>query len=81
MVTDNDRREWLHHPVTQEFIGLLQGNVQETFEAWGRGVYVGDNPDATAQANAKALGGIAAYRAILEYFDGLKAMENEDAGS
>lgn len=79
MITDNDRREWAFHPVTREFLELLAGNRQTTLEAWARSAYVGETIEQTAQANAKALGGVAAYDNILEYLEGLtKDMENEN---
>ena len=79
MITDTDRREWFHHPVTQEFIGHLAESRQVTMENWSRAAYTGDSGEVTLQANAKALGGIACLTNLLDNLMNLnRDMENED---
>ena len=54
-------REWLHHPVTQEFRKALQGLVVEAMENWSNGAFVGQ-----PLSEAGALGYIKGLRAMIE---------------
>ena len=54
-------REWLHHPVTQEFRKALQGLVDEAKDNWSNGAFVRD-----PLSEAGAIGYIKGLRALIE---------------
>lgn len=57
-ITQQDRMEWAHSPVTQELLAELRGSKQETMEAWASEVFIGVNAEETSVKNATALGGV-----------------------
>ena len=55
-VGSREWEEWMAHPVTRAFILHLKQRRWLALEDWGRGAFMGEVPDATLQANARALG-------------------------
>ena len=64
-----DKREWVQHPVTQELIKELLGDLSNLKEAWGDGVYTTESIEGTVQQNAKALGKVEAVGDILSWIE------------
>lgn len=58
VIQDRDRKEWAHHPVTQEFLSNLKETRQGTLEAWGSGNLTRASIDETVQVNSEAIGGV-----------------------
>jgi len=70
-IQDADRKEWAHHPVTQEFLQQLRNSKQDTMEAWASEAFIGEGIEATAMQNATALGGV---RVLVEMIDQLEEL-------
>jgi hypothetical protein len=73
-VTDRDRQEWAHSPVTQEFLAGLSESKLETMLTWSREGYTQDTAEGTLQANAKALGGVAVLDQVVELVESYKGL-------
>lgn len=77
-ITDRDRQEWAHHPVTEEFLRLLRESRQETLESWAAEVYVGETAERTAQCNAKALGGVNMLEQVVGLVEGWRVVVQDE---
>ena len=77
-ITQQDRQEWAHHPVTQEWLEQLQASKAETMEAWASEAFVGATPEATAIYNAAALGGVRVLKELIGEIETLKHPEGEE---
>jgi hypothetical protein len=75
-ITDTMRQAWARDPVTQEHLRNLHASKQETMELWAREGYIGETGEVTLQANAKALGGVAALNQLIDGIEGL--LESEE---
>jgi hypothetical protein len=75
IITDDERYEWAHHPVTEEFLSRLTEAKQETMIAWTQEAFVGDNEHRTVVYNATALGGMRVLNNNIEYITGLRDHE------
>ena len=75
MITDMDRSEWAHHPVTVEYVKTLLESKQATMEAWANEEYVGDTSGRTVEINAKALGGVDMLNKAMRVIDSYKITE------
>ena len=75
VITDDERYEWAHHPVTKEFLARLTEAKQDTMEAWSQEAFVGDNAERTVVFNATALGGMRVLTNNIEYITGLRDRE------
>jgi hypothetical protein len=58
VITSKEWQEWAHHPLTKEFKKLILDSKEGTKDVWSAGGYVGETLEATALANAGALGAI-----------------------
>ena len=75
MVTQQDREEWIYHPVTVELVEFLKESRQATLEEWGKERYVAATGEQTLQMNAKALGGMDFLNKLLDHLDSFKPVE------
>lgn len=66
-IREQDRSEWVQHPVTQEFLGHLRGTLEETMIDWTREAFTGSSLEQGALQNAKALGGAAVLSDIIDH--------------
>ena len=78
-ITRQDREEWFHHPVTQEFLQGLRSDRQDTMETWARQGFVGDTPELSAQLNVGALGGMDVLTQVIDQIMDCRAVEGERA--
>ena len=78
VITRQERQEWAHHPVTQEWLEQLQESKAETMEAWAAEAFVGATPEATQSFNATALGGVRVLKQLIEEIESLKRTEGEE---
>lgn len=78
-ITRQDREEWFHHPVTQEFLQGLREDRQNVMETWAQKGFVGDTPAMSAQLNVAALGGMDVLTQVIEQIMEHKAVEGERA--
>ena len=62
--------EWKQHPATRAFLYDLRERQQEGMEAWAAYEYQKDRADATALANARALGGMEILKSLVEFLEG-----------
>lgn len=69
-ITSVDRAEWLHHPVTQEFLHNLRVTKQGTMEDWAKQSFPSEIE------NAAALGGIQVIDQILERVDAMRITDD-----
>lgn len=74
-ITEQDRTEWAHHPVTQEWLQQLRDSKQDTMEAWASESFVGKGCESTAMQNATALGGVRVLAALIELVEDLTLFE------
>ena len=74
-VTQQDRRDWTAHPVTQEFLKVILESRQLTMETWAKEGYTGATAEQSALMNTKALGGIDTLDKVLELIEGYKETE------
>ena len=65
-ITQQDRMDWAHHPVTEEFLQQLVDSKQDTMEAWAAEKFTAHTPEGTAVVNATALGGIRVLDQLIE---------------
>jgi hypothetical protein len=72
-LNDQDRYEWTHHPVTQEFMGQLSASLQEAKDAWAGEQFVATTPELSMQHNATALGGVRVLKDLLEQYETMKS--------
>lgn len=72
VVTDKDRQEWAHHPVTLELVATLLASKADAMENWARERFVDENPLVAAQKNAAAIGGIRVVDQILDLVENFK---------
>ena len=78
VIQSQDREEWAHHPVTQEFLkGLIEAR-QQTLEVWAREGYVAETGEKTLQANAKALGGVDLLTQTIELIEGYTQVADDN---
>ena len=75
MIHQEDRKEWYHNPVTQEFLQMLKSDEQDGMEAWAAEAFTGPTVEATAMANAKALGGMNMLRQVIDLVESFKGGE------
>lgn len=69
-ITAVDRAEWVHHPVTMEFLQILKESKQETMEMWASEAF--ESPE----QNAAAIGGIRVIDQILDRVDAMKITDD-----
>lgn len=77
VVTKAERETWLRHPCTQALKQALYGDFMGIYDSWGNGEFTKDSVDATAQANAKALGQIQATEAVVEWIEGIVEVSDD----
>ena len=75
VITDIERMEWAHHPVTLEFMERLENALQEAKDAWAGEAFIGSNAELTSIYNATAIGGVRVLKDNIEYITGLRARE------
>lgn len=75
-ITQQDRREWAHHPVTQEFLKDLLESKAQTLDVWARGGYTAPTMAATVVSNANALGGVSVLQQLIEKIGDYQALED-----
>ena len=63
---EEEYRDWLSHPVTQEFRELLRNWREDLKAQWEQGNFVGTSWEVTALANAEALGQVNMLKKLLE---------------
>lgn len=80
-ITQNDRYEWAHHPVTKEFLGLLHETREDTKEAWAREKFTAGTIELSAVTNAAALGGISVLDQAIGIIEGHQADDGSDAAT
>lgn len=71
-ITEQDRSEWYHHPVTQAYLQSLRDGVEEIKENWSLRGYVGDSLEQGALSNAKAIGEVDALRETIAWIESLR---------
>ncbi len=64
---ENDRIEWLQNPCTGALLKYLECDMLRFVDQWVNGSFTGENVDATAQLNAKALGSMQTLDNILDW--------------
>jgi antitoxin component HigA of HigAB toxin-antitoxin module len=74
-LNDQDRYEWAHHPVTQEFMKKLQDSLEEAKDAWAAEQFVAATPELSMQYNATALGGVRVLKELLDQFETMKLFQ------
>ena len=77
-LTQADRKQWAHSPVTEEFLTGLQESKQEAMEAWAKEAFIGSDMAATAQMNATAIGGIRVLDQLIEVITEYRQSPDED---
>ena len=65
-ISQADRDEWFHSPVTQAFLGELMSVKAEGKEDWAREAFVGSTAEQSHLMNAKALGGIITLQSVID---------------
>ena len=65
-ITAQDRKNWVHHSVTQELLVHLREAKQETMGTWAVEGYVGKTGEETLLQNATALGGMRVLDQVIE---------------
>ena len=76
-LTQADRKQWAHNPVTEEFMQGLKEARQEAMEAWAKEAFVGDDAASSAQMNAAALGGIRVLDQVIEDITEFRQIDEE----
>lgn len=71
VIQEQDRQEWAHGAVTQEFLQTLRESKQEAMEVWASEGFVGKTIEETAIQTAAALGGM---RVLVELIDKIEAL-------
>lgn len=69
-VNDDEIREWRHLDATKAFLADLRERVSEGKDSWASQLYQKDSLEATALANAKALGGMQVLQTLIEFLEG-----------
>ena len=64
-------KEWAAHPCTSAFVEWLQQAQADTKDAWAQEQFVGATSEATAIANATALGGLRVLDQVIAKVDEL----------
>lgn len=77
-LTQADRSQWAHNPVTEEFLTSLKASKQEAMEAWAKEAFIGSDMAATAQMNATAIGGIRVLDQLIEVIIEYRESPDED---
>ena len=68
-LVETDRAEWLQHPLTADLLRHLKLSEVETQGAWASEQFTGDSLEQGALQNAKALGGVAMLKRVVEYVE------------
>jgi hypothetical protein len=68
-ITTQDRYEWAHSSVTQEFLEELRRSQQETMEAWAGEGFVANTFEVSAVQNATALGGMRVLKELISLIE------------
>lgn len=75
VITDRDRKEWAHHPVTLEYLSTLKEARHDRLEAWAKGNYTHETQGGTIQVNAQAIGEVGVLTQLVDQIEELKALE------
>jgi len=62
-------REWKQHPATQAFLRDLKDREAEGKATWAAQQYQKETLEASALANATALGGMQLLQSLIDYFE------------
>ena len=68
-ITQRDRQEWFHSPVTQDLLKGLTVDRQAILEEWAHQAFVSDSRDITLHVNAAALGSVKMLDSVIEVID------------
>ena len=77
-ISQADRDEWFHSPVTQAFLAELLSVREEGKEDWAREAFVGATADQSHLMNAKALGGLVTLQSVIDNVLSHNATEPSD---
>jgi len=72
VVSDRAWQEWSHHPVTKLWQSQMREDLARMQELWVGGSFTSESCDATAQANAKAIGAAQTLRSMIEKIEELQ---------
>lgn len=65
-MTPQEIQSWKQHPVTDEFVSILEERRRDLQDSWSAGQFTGKSTDETAQMNAKAIGQVQMLEDILQ---------------
>ena len=78
LLTQADRKQWAHNPVTEEFLQQLRDSKQEAMEAWAKEAFVGNDIATSAQQNATAIGGIRVLDQLIGAIEEYRQLPEDD---
>lgn len=67
VITENEFKEWLQHPVTQEMKKALRAKCDGIMQEWAQGGFTRETCEATALKNAEMVGVVGAYEAVFDF--------------
>ena len=77
-LTPEEIAEWRQHPATQAFLLDLYRRKLEGMGEWAKRQYQREVAAETAEANARALGGMELMQSLIEYLEAPVATEGEE---
>jgi len=77
-ISQEERSNWLQHPLTKSLLLTLKGDYLDYHSAWESGAFTSESSDGSSQQNAKALGSLEAIRLLANYIEDINSYDQSE---